>query len=230
MDELQLSEGPVLVLAPHPDDESLGCGRLLSARWEAGRPAHVLCLTDGAASHPRSRCCPPDRLRALRKKEMRAAVAQLGGCPDDLTFLDLPDAGLHLSPGPGDALSDLIAEYLDKFGSTTLVAPSPLDPHCDHEVAANAAWNVATKRTGVTLIFYPIWSRWVADGHTAPIPDGCCPSIWTAGDIRRKRAAIDAHASQQGRLIHDDPSGFVMPPGFAEFFAEAPELYFEVQP
>ena len=42
---------PLLVLAPHPDDESLGCGALL-AHGLAGPGAHVACLTDGAASHP----------------------------------------------------------------------------------------------------------------------------------------------------------------------------------
>ena len=42
---------PLLVLAPHPDDESLGCGALLAQAF-AGAGAHVACLTDGAASHP----------------------------------------------------------------------------------------------------------------------------------------------------------------------------------
>ncbi len=45
---------PIVVLAPHPDDESLGCGALLAAAF-AGKGARVVCLTDGSGSHPGSR-------------------------------------------------------------------------------------------------------------------------------------------------------------------------------
>lgn len=230
MDDLDLPGGPVLVLAPHPDDESLGCGRLLSALWEAGRPAHVLCLTDGAASHPRSRSYPPERLSVLRKDEMRTAVSELGGRASDLTFLDLPDAGLHLRPVADGTLNNLISDELNRSRAATLVAPSPLDPHCDHEAAAAVARALSTARAGLKLIFYPIWSRWIAVDHNAPVPAGFRPLIWRAGDVARKRAAIDAYASQQGRIIKDDPTAFAMPQGFADFFADAPEIYFGVQP
>ncbi len=38
-----------LILAPHPDDESLGCGGLIAAACAAGPPPIILVLTDGAA-------------------------------------------------------------------------------------------------------------------------------------------------------------------------------------
>ena len=69
---------PLLVLAPHPDDESLGCGALLAQAF-AGVGAHVACLTDGAASHPGSRLVPPDQLAAIRRAEVLDAVAPLAG-------------------------------------------------------------------------------------------------------------------------------------------------------
>src|SRR5262245_24685447 len=50
-----VGHSPVLVLAPHPDDESLGCGGLIAACQAQGHPVHVLVLTDGAGSHRRSR-------------------------------------------------------------------------------------------------------------------------------------------------------------------------------
>ena len=229
MDELQLHEGPVLVIAPHPDDESLGCGRLLSSVWSAAGKAQVLCLTDGAASHPNSRSHPPRRLAGIRQDEMRSAVAILGGRPEDLHFLDLPDAQLHRVHASGDDLSRRIGQRLDQIGARTLVAPSPLDPHCDHEAAAQATVRVVAERTGLRLLFYPVWSRWVSHGHVAPVPARSRPVICKRGDVARKAAAIKAHASQLGRVVQDDPAGFVMPEGFAAFFAEAPELYFEVQ-
>ena len=47
--------GTCLILAPHPDDESLGCGGLIAACVAAGRSPLVVILTDGAGSHPNSR-------------------------------------------------------------------------------------------------------------------------------------------------------------------------------
>src|ERR1700677_4731820 len=87
-----------LILAPHADDESLGCGGLIAACCQRGRPPFVVILTDGAASHPGSREYPPDRLRALRAQEARRAVATLGLTPDNLAFFSYPDAALPSGP------------------------------------------------------------------------------------------------------------------------------------
>src|ERR1700742_5149972 len=73
-----IGSGTCLVLAPHPDDESLGCGGLIAACVAAGRDPLVAVLTDGTGSHPGSLAFPPDRLRTLRAQEVRAAVGHLG--------------------------------------------------------------------------------------------------------------------------------------------------------
>ena len=228
MDDLTLSHGPAIVLAPHPDDESLGCGALLSAIWSGGGRAHVVCLTDGAASHPGSRTHPPDRMRLVRRAELLRAVGILGGREADVTFLDLPDAAAHRAAGPGMDAARALGDLADRIGAATLLAPSPLDPHCDHEAGALAAMRVARARAGLRLMFYPVWSRWVAGG-TAPAPGGSAQFAF-GGPTRRKRAAIDAHESQSGGVVRDDPDGFTMPPGFAALFADAPEVFFEPAP
>ncbi len=89
-----------LILAPHPDDESLGCGGLIAAACAAGLAPEVVILTDGGASHPGSTSHPPARLRALRAEEARQATAALGLPPDRLTFLPYEDCQL---PAAGDA-------------------------------------------------------------------------------------------------------------------------------
>ena len=228
MDELALPRGPVLVVAPHPDDESLGCGALLAAMWAGGGSAHVACLTDGAASHPGSRTHPPDRLRLVRQAELRRAVAILGGTEADVTFLDLPDAASHRVAGPGGDPARTLGALANRIGAAVLAVASPLDPHCDHGAAAAAALRVAKARPRLRLMFYPVWSRWVAGG-TAPAPERTVPLAFDAPSPR-KAAAIAAHESQQGRVVRDDPDGFSMPPGFAAMFADAPEVYFEARP
>jgi LmbE family N-acetylglucosaminyl deacetylase len=220
-----LAAGPraVLVLAPHPDDEALGCGLLLAERWRSGRPAHVACLTDGAASHA-SAAWPPARLAALRRAEMEEALRRLGGVPArDLTWMGHPDAALDRLHGPGDDLARGIAALVDRLGAGALVVTSPQDPHCDHLAAARAAARVAASRPGLALWTYPVWSRWRAWAEGAPAPEG--QPLDLPRHRAAKRAAIGAHRSQMGGVIADDPGGFRMPPGFAERFAAEPEIY-----
>ncbi|CAM4129359.1 PIG-L deacetylase family protein [Palleronia rufa] len=217
---------PVLVLAPHADDESLACGLMLAARWGKGLPAHVACLTDGAASHPRSRRWPAPRLAALRRAELEAAVTRLGGLPArDLTWLSHPDAGLHRVHGPGADLGRDVARLVDRLGARVLVAASGADPHCDHEACAAAARRVAAARPGLALYDYPVWSRWQgwSAGRRVPGLRLDLPE-WRAA----KTDAVAAHRSQMGLVVDDDPDGFAMPPGFAARFCTAPEAYLPV--
>ena len=89
----------LVVIAPHPDDESLGCGGLI-AGWRArGNDARVVVLSDGTGSHPNSRAYPPERLRLLREHETLAACHVLGLSPRHVTFMRLPDRFLP-SEGP----------------------------------------------------------------------------------------------------------------------------------
>ncbi|MFD0389233.1 PIG-L deacetylase family protein [Tistrella bauzanensis] len=71
--------GPVLVLTPHPDDESLGCGAAIAAASRRGVAVTVAVVTDGRGSHPDAPGFPPERLVALRLRELRKAVATLTG-------------------------------------------------------------------------------------------------------------------------------------------------------
>ena len=49
-----LGERPLVVLAPHPDDETLGCGALIFDAASRGADCHIICVTDGSRSHPRA--------------------------------------------------------------------------------------------------------------------------------------------------------------------------------
>src|SRR4051812_6496913 len=83
--------GPTLVVAPHPDDEALGCGGVIALLRQAGISVHVIVASDGAASHPGSKTHPPPVLGELRRAEAEAGCRLLGVPTDDVTFLGFPD-------------------------------------------------------------------------------------------------------------------------------------------
>ena len=69
----QLEDRPFVVVAPHPDDESLACGGLIADACRQGLRGTVVIVSDGVGSHPNSRAYPPDRLKSLREGEARRA-------------------------------------------------------------------------------------------------------------------------------------------------------------
>ena len=85
-----LEDRPFIVVAPHPDDESLACGGLIADACRQGLRGKVVIVSDGAGSHPNSKAYPPDRLTALREEEARRAGAELGLKPEDMLFLRSP--------------------------------------------------------------------------------------------------------------------------------------------
>ena len=213
-----IGHGTCLILAPHADDESLGCGGLIAACVHARRPPVVVILTDGVGSHPGSVAFPPDRLRAVRADEARKAVALLGLEAGRISFLNQPDTAAP-SEGPGfDAARSALLRLIRAVpGCKTILAPWRHDPHCDHEAASILAETVAAEAS-VRHVAYPVWG-WTlaADALVAASPgDGYRLDI--SAFLPAKRAAIRAHESQYSDLITDDPDGFRLPPELLSVF------------
>jgi LmbE family N-acetylglucosaminyl deacetylase len=203
--------GPCLVLAPHPDDESLGCGGLIASGCAMGRPPVVLILTDGAASHPGSRLFPPDKLAALREQEAARAVGILGLPSGRLQFLREPDgAAPHAGPA-FHAVVRRVADCAKAFACSSILAPWRFDPHCDHAAAALIA-AAAARLVGIRFAAYPVWGWTLPDVQPVALTAVDGWRLDVAPHLDRKRRAIAAHASQQGALIDDAPSGFCLPP------------------
>jgi LmbE family N-acetylglucosaminyl deacetylase len=112
----------ILVVAPHPDDESLGCGGLISLAANRGSAFFIVFVTDGAASHPTSRAWPRDRLTAQREQEACRALASLGIGDAPRLFLRLEDANMPAPESP--AWRDAVANVR---GAAALRA-GPYDP------------------------------------------------------------------------------------------------------
>lgn len=204
----RLGDGGLVVVAPHPDDESLACGGLIAEAHAEGRPVHVVIVSDGTGSHPASKAYPRARLRALREDEARDAVGHLGLDPaDDVSFLRLPD---RFVPSDGPRAEKAIARIIgcvEEVGGEALFVSWRHDPHCDHQASYRIARAVQRQLPSLRLYEYTVWgSALPAATPVEPVNDGF--RIPIAQRLTQKRRAIAAHRSQTTHLINDDPNGF----------------------
>lgn len=241
LDALAPGPGGFLILAPHPDDESIGCGGLIARCVAEGRPVRVVVLSDGGASHPNSPSFPRPRLAALRQEETRAAVAELGLDPArDLDFLELPDAAL---PSSGPAFDEALARLLrlaERSGHTAAVFTTwGHDPHTDHEAARAMGGALARALPSQPKLYaYPVWG-W-AFAHPIPgfptPPEPVLPGplrgvrLALGRHLSEKRKAVAAHRSQTTGMIADDPGGFRLPPEALALAFRPFELFVEEDP
>ena len=216
---------PIVVVAPHPDDESLGCGGLLAHAFE-NFGAHVICMNDGSASHPGSSECPPAALAEMRRLELEAAIAALGGSREDFTWLGFPDGGLHACPEEG--LADEVSDIVDRVGAQRIFVPAEEDHHADHKAVARSAMLLCEARPELEIYAYPIWSRWDDPDFDANVRHYRPVSLEISAYHPQKSRAIQAHRSQLPGGVPDDPQGFSMSADFVEKFATGPEIFWRL--
>ena len=202
-----LEDRPFIVIAPHPDDESLACGGLIADACRQGLRGKVVIVSDGASSHPNSKAYPADRLRSLREEEARQAAAELELRPEEILFLGLSDRFVPHEGKEAERAIATIADCVREIGAGSLFVSWRHDPHCDHQASYWIAREVQRRADELRLFEYVVW------GSTLP------PSteVDTLGGFRigidhaareKKRRAIAAHRSQTSDLIDDDPDGF----------------------
>jgi LmbE family N-acetylglucosaminyl deacetylase len=135
-----------MLIAPHPDDEALACGVILQQAVRAGAAIRIVYVTDGDNNpwpqrvlERRWRLSPSDRKRwgKLRRTEALAALRVLDINPAGVQFLGLPDQGLTdlLLRDCNSALTRL-AQVIDDWSPTDILAPSLSDIHPDHNAVA----------------------------------------------------------------------------------------------
>ncbi|WP_130177029.1 bifunctional PIG-L family deacetylase/class I SAM-dependent methyltransferase [Cryobacterium sp. SO1] len=223
--------GRLIVVAAHPDDESLGAGGLIAIAGQLGLGITVILATNGEASHPRSPTLTPADLVAVRRVEMVNAVSALAPAAM-VRLLDLPDGDLTQHRNSlEEALAAELAAELPGAGTadaTWVVAPWRLDGHPDHAAAGEVAALVAA-RTGARLLEYPIWAwHWSSPGD--PVwATGHGTGLWSleldAAARQRKNTAMAAHTSQVQPLSDRPGDEAIVQPGFAAHFERSRELF-----
>lgn len=219
----ELGDAGILVLAPHPDDESLGCGGAIAAAVAAGKRVVVAAVTDGRRSHPRSRRYPGDAIARLRRQELEAAVHCLGDGAVSLVWLGYPDQQAPRDTNTLERAVEQLTLATDFAALDTIWTSWELDPHVDHVATAALAFRLVARLPWIGLWRYPVWGRFIElPGSQPEDPVGI---FECKAQRRRKRRAMAAHRSQMTGLIDDDPEGFVMPIAMQAHFLEAPEIF-----
>lgn len=184
----------LLVLAAHPDDETLGAGGLIAALAARGTSVDVIVATAGEGSHPDSETHTPRQLAEIREKEVRAAVAALAPGAR-VRLLGLPDGGLA---GCRDKLSQALRDSAAAgTGTLWVAAPWRGDGHTDHDTAGETAAEFA-RSARIPLLEYPIWLwHW---GTPEDIPSTLHAFRLDSEAAQAKRAAMASHHSQVNPL------------------------------
>lgn len=177
-----------LVLAPHPDDETLGAGALIAQVARAKRFAGLVYLTDGSGSHPRT----TGALVQVRKREAARALRRLTGNGDHRpVHLGWTDAAPAMPGSRQFERSVRTLAALCRHRKVDALAVTALhEPHCDHEAAARLAYAVrAMAGRPIMVAEYLVWAK---------APDRRTCRVWRteAMLVGQRRRALDAHRSQ----------------------------------
>lgn len=182
-----------VIIAPHPDDEVLGCGGLMHQLAQLGRPLKLISVTDGSASHPGSATWPAERLSVVRPQESAEALRRLDLPMHSLKWIRGGFADTTVAQQE-DQLTAFIARYLQPTDVVFTTWAS--DGHSDHEAVGRASARAAHD-VGACLHEVPIWAWHWASPEDERLPWERARKIpLDPQTIARKRHAAHAFASQ----------------------------------
>jgi LmbE family N-acetylglucosaminyl deacetylase len=218
--ELVAAGARTIIVAPHPDDEVLGCGGLL--QWLAAdqREVVLVAVTDGGASHPGSPLWPTRRLMAARRQETLAAWSVLGWDAPQQVRAGFDDGAVaREEPRLRSLLEDMLRP------GDVVVSTWRHDGHPDHEATGRAA-AAACRNAGARLLEVPIWAwHWARPGDTR-LPWAQARRLVLAPDaLARKKSAVACYRSQ---LSSDSSTGRppVIAPTVVARLTHDSEVYF----
>lgn len=179
----------VLVIAPHPDDEAIGCGGAIGLHRRSGDPVRVVFLTSGEQGIPG---VPAAEVRALREAEALQAGVVLGVSGTD--FLRLPDLGLDRCCQEG---AERLRALFDQYHPSLIYLPHPEEAHPDHEAVLPMVRAARAMLVGwpelPELRAYEVWSPMTRPGWVEDI----------TAVMRQKLRAVRCYHSQLAIFRYD---------------------------
>lgn len=119
----------VLVIAPHPDDEILGCGGVIAKRAEAGDDVWVCIVSEGKR--------PMYSKEFIEKERAETRIAHNAIGVGHLIRFSLPTA--RLDTVPQSEINRTLAEVVEMIQPDVVFIPHRGDIHRDHQIVADAA-------------------------------------------------------------------------------------------
>jgi LmbE family N-acetylglucosaminyl deacetylase len=226
------------VVAPHPDDETIGCGVLMARRRRAGRPVTVVVVSDGGTSHHSARLTSGE-IGRLRRQESLAACSLLG--VTDVRFLGFDEERLR---APRQDLMEQLMIVLRGVDPAEVAIPSAREWHPEHRIVHDAALD-ALDQVGFAGVVreYPVWfwshgpmtvspaaSPWVRAHQLVRAKRSArsLPPAWlvsTAGLADLKRQAFAEYRTQVTNYT-GEPQWRPFPDGWFDKYVEGWEVFF----
>ena len=226
---MSISQKSAMVIAPHQDDEVLGCGGLIGIKREQNVPVQIVFVTDGAASHSWLTKFQSGELVPIRRDEALTALNILGVDSSQIHFLNKPDSKLrYLDPNQRQQTIEQLAQLLRSFQPGEIYVPHRNDRTKDHEATYELV-QAAIQLSGieVVLLQYPIWIFWKSllfrDLKLHELAGAYRISIHPVQS--KKRQAIEVYRSQC--LPIDPETSPILKPAFLKRFFLPYEVFFK---
>lgn len=180
---------PVLIIAPHPDDESAGCGGLINLLVRKGRDPYVAIITDGDAFYYAWKI-RMDGLWLSKNPSLPSSQRRLVEVKEALTALGLPESHIIL-PGfrersiaqrwlvqcDKEVLSRTVT-FLRQVSPKTIIVPSRYDDHPIHCVVSALSWSAILHMSRSHQAGFPVVLEYLIHYGNFPVPQGLKPDLW----------------------------------------------------
>lgn len=211
---------PVLLLAPHPDDEIFGCGGLIARLVAEDCMPHVVVLTGGEGSH--TACCntPKADIIAARRSLTHKAAGELGLSARYIHELNFADGKIS---GDRGAEYDKLKQLIAALNPQTILVPHHGEGWPDHLAVRELGIELAPK--GTDVYEYCVWFWYYRQRHLDW--EQAYRLKMTSEEHRLKLAAIGAYHNALAPC--GKPWVGVLPPLFVKANQWNKELYFRVK-
>lgn len=213
-------QGTVLIVAPHPDDEVLGCGGLIARLMAEGRTPHIIVMTGGEGSH--CGCCnlDADTLKKSRRQLTRNAMKKLGVADQYIHELNYPDGGICFEHPETDTLLSLIGQ----INPDTILVPHWGEGWSDHIVTSDIVTRLA--KAEASIYEYCVW-MWYYNVWQGLDWENAFKVDMNSADHTKKLEAIAAYVEPLAPC--GKPWSGVLPKPFIDAHRGSVELYFKVK-
>jgi len=144
----------IIVFAPHPDDETVGCGGAIAKRISQGYDVLIVVMTDGRHAFSHSLGIhsdpSPEEVKMKRREEIKGVMKIYGLPEENLILLDFEDRKLQEN---AEEAEEIVAQILEKNRPEEIYFPAKQDYHKDHK-ATNRIVKNSIRKLGLPTTKY----------------------------------------------------------------------------